>query len=211
MIIKTKYTRQSAMGWVGYIAYKSRISDMEKDMKGVFNGLGRKATRRDIEWIINTSEDTGMARMIIFAPATYMHPIFLSEYTLETLWKFLNETGRSSVRFVYALHYNTPHPHTHAVLSAYYPDDLVMYEKEIKRMMKIAEGVFSEEIEISKKMQEFEKEKKSIPEELKEIARFESMIEKEHIDEEREMNRFMKEIKSIEDVMKYVRGVEIGL
>ena len=206
MIIKTTYTRKSAIGWIGYIAYKSRNSKMEKEMKGVFNGLMKRATKRDIEWIANAFQDIKMARMIIFSPATYIAPIFLSEYTWRTLWRFINEQGRNSVRFVYALHYNTPHPHTHAILSAYFPDDMVMWGRDIEYLNKIARDEFKEDVGVYRKIDKQPDLKKN--KKLQRIAEFEKQIEREHEDEEREMNSYMKKIKTVDDVMK---EMEIGL
>lgn len=206
MIFKTLYTRKSAGGWIGYIGYKSKISrELEREFKGVFNGMGRKVSRADVEWIINTSEENKLARMFIFSPAKPMHPIHLSEYTREAIWKFLNTQSRNSVRFVYALHYNTPHPHSHAVLTSYLPDDLVLYEKEIEVMRKIASEIFGEEIDIHRKVEKIgERNKGSVNRRMRMIAEWERAIEEESKNEIKEMRDISRNIKSVDDVMNFI-------
>ena len=205
MIFKTIYTRNSAAGWIGYIGYKSSKSKYLgswKEFKGVFNGVGERVRRYDIKWLLENTGDGKIARMLIFSPARSIEPPFLAEYTREAIWRFINEQGRNSMRFVYALHYNTPHPHAHAILASYLPEDIVLYKREVKRISDIASDVFMEGIDIHRKLSANKYREPSKYEKM--IAEWEKAIETESKSEIIELRKLTIKTKTVDDVMSMI-------
>ncbi len=207
MIVKTLYIKRPATGWLGYIKYHSLKSELlEKKYKGLFNSLGRRATADEIRQFVNMSEDTMLTRMFIFAPARYIHPIFLSEYTAQVIREYIRQDNRTSIRFMYALHYNTDHPHSHVVMTAYYPEDLLFKKRENYLMRNIAVKVFKEPIGVPPKV--VEKVKKTGDERkmqrIKIIMKVTEEIESHLQNEEKDMRKF--KVRSVDDVINMDLG-----
>jgi len=207
MIVKSIFTKNSATGWLGYITYHSMKSEfLDGRYRGLFNQLGKRATANEIKSMVDLSEVSGITRMIIFAPARWIPPQYLSEYTVKTMWEYIQKDARHSIRFMYSLHYNTDHPHSHVVMTAYYTEDVLMRTREIVLIKDIAKQIFNEPIGVPKKIIERAKGNKEKEERLEVIIRktnwIESMIEKE----EKEIRKF-KGVKSVDDVIKMNEGL----
>ncbi len=149
MIIYTKYydiSRQpNALAKVlGYV--KSKTKDTPGEYRGLFWASGVKVRFENLARMEEQFRHSGLVRMIVFAPVRWLEPEDLEWMTRETMWKFLKAKRYYSTYFVYGLHYNTDHPHSHVILTSYHGVESIFGKTELIKLERAARKVFGEPI-----------------------------------------------------------------
>jgi len=124
MILKTSYRRDSAKALTEYI---SRLRNME-----VRDRDGNVMSKEEIDHFIEKSKSNNFEREFIISPDNHDIAVDpMSEYTRKGMDQWLEEKERSSVDYIYAIHYDKEdHPHAHVAMTGRVKD-LKMHEADL--------------------------------------------------------------------------------
>ncbi len=169
MITKTNFStgKNAAMRLARYI---ERGMSENRVYTRLYYGF-RPARERDLEEFESISreadENAPAVRHMIIAPARLYDERDLHYLVMKTMGEWRKKTGNYGVRYVWGLHYNTEHPHSHIGMVSPYSEDLVMEREDLREFNKIVEEVFGEKIKGEKKIEE------DMEREIKEAEEFE--------------------------------------
>lgn len=137
MILKTSYRRDSAKALTEYISRREHLEIRDRE--------GNVMDKEQLDQFVEESKENRFEREFIISPDN--HDIALDNidhYTRESMEKWISEEERTSVDYVYAIHYDTQdHPHAHIAMTGE-ARDLKMREPEIEKAQELFRENFKE-------------------------------------------------------------------
>jgi hypothetical protein len=137
MILKTSYRRDSVKALTEYISRREHLEIRDRE--------GNVMDREQLDQFVEQSKDNKFEREFIISPDD--HDIALDNLdhnTRESMEKWIEEGNRTSVDYVYAIHYDTQeHPHAHIAMTGK-ARDLKMHKPEIEKVQEIFRENFKE-------------------------------------------------------------------
>ena len=132
---------------LGYVKRKTEATPEE--WKGLFWMTGRKLIpdrRTELRRMEQQFLKTNYVRMIVFSPLQSLKPELLAKYTENAMWLFFRMVKINSGKFVYGLHFNTKHPHTHVIMTANMGREIDYKRWQINALHDAAHKAFDEPI-----------------------------------------------------------------
>ena len=156
MITKTKFStgKDAAVKLARYI---ERGMSENREYVELYYGFRKMRDEdwRDLERIPqDTMGNSPAVRHMIIAPEGFYDERQLHYLVMKAMNEWRKRTRNYGVRYVWGLHYNTEHPHSHIEMISPYPEDLVMEREDLKEFNKIVEKVFGEKIRGEKELEE---------------------------------------------------------
>ena len=169
MITKTKFStgKDAAVKLARYI---ERGLSENREYVELYYGFRKMRDEdwRDLEKIPqDTAGNSPAVRHMIIAPERFYDEKQLHYLVMKTLHDWRIESRNYGIRFLWGLHYNTEHPHSHIGMVSPYSEELVMEREDLKEFNKIVEEVFGEKLKSEKKIAE------EMEREIKEAEEFE--------------------------------------
>ncbi len=134
--------------------YIEKELDKNKIYRVLYHGY-RPMKDEDMKEFIKFSE-CGMGqpaiRHLIIAPEKKIEEREFHFLAIKVMNEWRKKTGNYGIRYVWGLHYNTKHPHSHIAMVSPYPEELLMDMAEIRKFNDILEEVFKEKMKAKKEV-----------------------------------------------------------
>ncbi len=156
MITKTKFStgKDAAIKLARYIERGLSDNRIYTRLYYEFKPADDRDLKEFVEISRGADEDVPAVRHMIIAPERLYDEKELHYLVMKTMNEWRKRTRNYGVRYVWGLHYNTEHPHSHIGMVSPYPEELVMEREDLKEFNKIVEEVFGEKLKSEKKVEE---------------------------------------------------------
>ncbi len=156
MITKTKFSagKDAAIKLARYIERGLSDNRIYTRLYYEFKPADDRDLKEFVEISRGADEDVPVVRHMIIAPERLYDEKELHYLVMKTLHDWRIESRNYGIRFLWGLHYNTEHPHSHIGMVSPYSEELVMEREDLKEFNKIVEEVFGEKLKSEKKVEE---------------------------------------------------------
>ncbi len=156
MITKTKFStgKDAAIKLARYIERGVSENRVYTRLYYEFKPVDNRDLKEFAEISRGSDEDVPAVRHMIIAPERLYDEKELHYLVMKTLHDWRIESRNYGIRFLWGLHYNTEHPHSHIGMVSPYSEELVMEREDLKEFNKIVEEVFGEKLKSEKKVEE---------------------------------------------------------
>ena len=156
MITKTKFStgKDAAMKLARYIERGMSENRVYRRLYYEFRPARERDLKAFVEFSQRADKDAPAVRHMIIAPERLYDERELHYLVIKTMTEWRVESHNYGIRYMWGLHYNTEHPHSHIAMVSPYSEELVMEREDLKEFNKVVEEVFGEKLRSQKKLEE---------------------------------------------------------